>query len=726
MSFQTLGPNQTSIYLRGVSSGDNANHSGPLPTVGVYFDEMPVTTIGGTLDMNMYDTSRIEVLPGPQGTLYGASSEAGTVRIISNKATPDKFSAGYSLEGNTTAGAGGYDLDGFVNVPLGDKAAIRLVGWGQRTAGYLDNVYATRTYTTSGYTINDKNFVGKNENPSTNNGGRGSLLLNLTPHWSVTLNAMGEDQHIDGFYGYLPEVGDLKVERFGPDTDHDSWGMAGLTVSGKIGDYDLTYSGGFFARHIYQKQDYTDYTIFYDALYGTGALWQDASGHPLPTPQQNNLNDYHYTKYSNELRLASPQTDRLRFIAGVYQEEQRHHIIQNQNFVDQGYDGDGYVPDTYSPGLSVPNYDQTQWLTNQERIDRDVAAFTEVSFDIMPRLTLLAGVRPYYYDNSIYGFFGYSQGFDQLSGYSSGPGADRQNCIGYLTFLNTPCVNLDKSVHGSGETHKANLTYKFNNNNLVYFTYSTGYRPGGINRVAGFGPYQADTLTNYELGLKTSLLDNTLIWDSALYDEDWNRFQFDFLGPNAVTIIENAPEANIKGIETAISWNATRQLTLNGGLTLTSAKLTKNICPTDSNGIPLPTCPDSDAVALKGSPLPYTADVKTYASARYTFDMFDWHAFGQGSVTYQTMAHVGLRTSDDQELGTMPGYATVDISAGAHRNSLSLEVFAKNLFDSRGQEDRYTTCPVGACSATIPGVPHSVYVVPIVPRTIGVKVAQTF
>lgn len=727
LAYQTLGPNQTSVYLRGVSSGDNANHSGPLPTVGVYFDELPVTTIGGTIDINMYDTARVEVLPGPQGTLYGASSEAGTIRIISNKPNSHKFEAGYSVEGDLTHGDGGYNVEGFVNVPVNDALAVRLVGWDQHTPGYIDNVYGTRTFATSGYTINNANFVKKNFNTSDNVGGRGEVLWAPTNNFSVLLTALGQDQHINGVYGFLPSVGDLKVQRFGPDKDHDSWAQVGLTVTGKVANFEVTYAGGYFARRLYQKQDYADYSIFYDAVYGSGANWQDAAGHPLTAPQQNNINDYHYTKFNNELRIASPSDYPVRFIGGLFQEEQTHHIIQNQNFVNQGYNNNGYQNDAFSAALSPPGWDQTLWLTDQKRTDKDYAAFGEVTWDITSHLSLLAGVRGYYYDNRLFGFFGYSQNYDILSGYSNGPGENGQNCLAGKSYDRTPCVNLDKGAIGSGETHKINLTYKFNRDNLIYFTYSTGYRPGGVNRNGSFGAYAADTLDNFELGLKTSFLDKRLIWDSALYDEEWNKFQFSFLGPNDLTVIENAPKASIQGFETAISWNVSKQLTISGGATYTHAVLARNFCGTDqSTGQLIASCATADAVAAKGARLPYTPEFKSYVTARYTMPLMDWLAFGQISGTYQSDNHVGLRTADDEELGTMPGYGTVDLSAGASRNGLSFEIAVKNLTDARGQENRYTTCPVELCSSTISQAPHSVYVTPIVPRTIVLKVAQQF
>src|SRR5580700_1889840 len=138
------GIGTTHVYMRGVVSGQDGNHSASQPTVGTYLDEQPVTTIDGTVDIHIYDIARIEVLEGPQGTLYGASSEAGTVRIITNKPDPSQFSAGYDVQGNRVDHGGtGWQAEGFVNIPLTSIAAIRLVGWDVHDAGYIDNVAGT-------------------------------------------------------------------------------------------------------------------------------------------------------------------------------------------------------------------------------------------------------------------------------------------------------------------------------------------------------------------------------------------------------------------------------------------------------------------------------------------------------------------------------------------------------------------------------------------------------
>src|SRR5437868_6217223 len=150
VTFLTAGPGSTTVYMRGISaagSGAEGNHSGPLPQVGFYLDEQPITTIGGTLDVHIYDIARIESLSGPQGTLYGASSEAGTIRIITNKPELGVTTGRIDGEINTVAhGNVGGNLEGMINFPLGDRIAFRASAFYQHDAGFIDNIFGSRTY----------------------------------------------------------------------------------------------------------------------------------------------------------------------------------------------------------------------------------------------------------------------------------------------------------------------------------------------------------------------------------------------------------------------------------------------------------------------------------------------------------------------------------------------------------------------------------------------------
>jgi iron complex outermembrane receptor protein len=716
VSFQTTGPNQTSIYMRGVASGDNANHSGPLPSVGTYLDEQPTTTIGGTLDVHIYDVARIEVLPGPQGTLYGASSEAGTLRIITNQPSTTSFSAAYDVQGIDVAhGEAGYVAEGYVNVPVNDKVAIRLVGWAEHDPGFIDNVPGTRPFATSGDVINNAAFARKHTSWQDIIGARAALRIDLDDSWTLTPTVIAQDQRYNGYFAYEPSVGFLQNQRFGPDVGHDRWVQAALTLTGKLGKYDLTYSGGYFWRKQDLTTDYTDYSVMYDAVFGSGHYWLDSNGDPLAAPQQTIFGHDTFSKESNEARIASPASDRLRFIAGVFQEQQTHWIIQD------------YQIPGFGTQLSVPGWPNTLWLTDQNRIDRDEAVFGEVSFDITKQLTLTAGARGYWYRNTLFGFFGFSQGYDALTGFSSGMGDTGQFCQAGKHWKNTPCVDIDKAAKGSGETHKVNLTYRPTQDSLLYLTYSTGYRPGGNNRNVHFGQYSADFLTNYEFGWKTAWLDHRLIFNGAVFYENWDKFQFSFLGQNSLTIIENAPKATVSGVEANVDARPDEHFTVSLAASYTDARLARNFCGADpATGLIIPTCADVDAVALHGQQLPYTPKFKGNLTLRYAWDLMEWKAHVQGSVVYQTMNFVGLRSADIASLGNMPGFATADFSAGVEKDKLRLEVFIKNAFDEHGQANRFTPCTVSVCTANVPGIPQALYITPIQPRTIGIKFGESF
>src|ERR1035438_2605205 len=147
VSYQTLGPGQSQIYFRGIASGSDGLHAGSLPATGVYLDEMPVTTIGNTLDVHIYDIARVEALAGPQGTLYGASSLSGTLRIITNKPDMDAFSAAYDVKGDKFGrGNSGEQFEGYVNVPISEHIAVRLVGFYDHEGGYVNNLPTTNVF----------------------------------------------------------------------------------------------------------------------------------------------------------------------------------------------------------------------------------------------------------------------------------------------------------------------------------------------------------------------------------------------------------------------------------------------------------------------------------------------------------------------------------------------------------------------------------------------------
>ncbi len=270
VSFTSTGPGFGLAYFRGVASGENNNHSGPSPSVGMYLDEQPITTIQGALDVHLYDVARVEALAGPQGTLYGASSQAGTIRIITNRPDPSGFAAGYGLEVNTVEdGDTGYLAEGFVNVPLTERAAIRLVGWARHDAGYIDNVPSVRAFPTPGGCITNSNQpttgcqltperAKKDFNDVDTYGARAALRVDLNDNWTITPAIMAQNQESNGRFAYDDNIGDLEIARYYPETSKDEWIQAALTVEGRIANFDVTYAGAYLDRDVTVQQDYSD------------------------------------------------------------------------------------------------------------------------------------------------------------------------------------------------------------------------------------------------------------------------------------------------------------------------------------------------------------------------------------------------------------------------------------------------------------------------------------
>ncbi len=745
VAYQTTQPGQTTVYMRGVASGGDGNHSGPLPSVGVYLDEQPVTTIGGTLDVHIYDVQRIEALAGPQGTLYGASSESGTIRIISNKPDTKKFYGGVDgdLKVGKNEGVGG-KAEGFVNVPLSNTAALRVVGWYQHDAGFINNVPGNYTFIGSGIKIDNAALVKKNVNSTDIAGGRAALKVDLNENWTVTPTIMGQDSRARGPFGYNPKVGDLSVQRYQEDYTHDRFIQAALTIHGKLGNFDVTYAGSYLDRKIDSISDYSDYAIQYDQAYSSvGGIagyfaFTDKNGNQV-NPIQKIVGADHFTKHSEELRVASPASERMRFVAGMFYQRQTHLIHQD-------YQVAGLDPD-----LSVNGSPGTLWLTQQNRVDRDYAAFGDASFDITPDLTASGGLRGFISDNSLIGFFGFGLNPNASSG--AAPNAAYSSKTGVVACFKdskgnyipgavpgSPCTNLGvqvgdtvvpKDTQEQGLTHKLNLTWRADRDHMIYATWSRGFRPGGINRRGTLGGYQSDYLTNYEIGLKTNWFERMLRLNVTGYVQKWKNFQYAYLGANSFTEVHNGPNATIKGIEADFALTPMRGLTLSGAGAYTDAKIDQNLCAysdlTFSCTVAASTGESNYISAPSGTKLPVTPLFKANATLRYEQALGDKKAHIQGTIVHSSSAASDIRTKFISSTGTvynpaadtgrLAPYNTFDFAIGLDFKTMTTEFFINNAFDERAQVSRGTIC--GTCFTR-----PQVYVG--TPRTVGVKLGTKF
>jgi iron complex outermembrane recepter protein len=712
VTFQTSGPGFSQITIRGVSSG-SADHSGPASTVATYLDEQPVTTNQGTLDIHIYDIARVEALAGPQGTLYGASSQAGTLRLITNKPDPSRFAAAYDIEGNSVAhGDSGYVVQGFVNVPLSASTAIRLVGWSKREPGYLDNVPGTRTYPVSGACIantaapppgcvSTPNRARKNFNDVETLGARAALKIDLNEHWTLSPLLMAQRTRSSGDSGsaYNPALGDLKVTHYYPNETRDRWIDAALTVEGKLGSLDLVYTSAYLDRDETILADYSDYSVAYDS--DLSPYMTDEDGVPV-NPSQLNTNQWDYRKMSHELRLSTSQDQRLRAVAGLFMQRQQHDI-ENR-----------YQVEGLAESLWVRGWPTTWWLTEQMRIDRDYAAFGELAYDVTAKLTATAGVRFFKTKNSLAGFFGFSQRVNELSESDTG----EAGCFA-PGIHGAPCTNLDKVAKDDGHTPKLNLSYRFDDDRMIYATWARGFRPGGVNRRGSTPPYKSDLLTSYEIGWKTSWAGDRVRFNGALFREEWEDFQFSFTGPNGVSLFANAGQARIEGIEATLEWAATPALLLTGGVALMDPKLTEHYCgELSDDGDAITDC--AEPLAPKGTQLPGSSKFKGNVSARYAFAIGGFDAHLQGAYVHQGPAWPDLQSLERSLLGRQPAYGLADFSFGIERAGYSLELFVRNAFDERAQLTRYAKCAPALCASI------GTYVVPAQPRMVGLRFGQRY
>ena len=708
VTIQQGGPGFAQVYFRGVASGENANHSASLPTVGTYLDEMPITTIQGALDLHAYDLARVEALAGPQGTLYGASSMAGTLKLVTNAPDPSGLYGSAGVEFNNVAhGDFGAIYEGFLNVPIAEGAAARLVGWYRDDAGYIDNVLGARTYASSGITQSNRLLVEENFNSAETYGARLALGIDLDDNWTIKPTLMGQVQNTNGSYAQERSgqtTGELQTVQYNPEGSRDKWIQGALTIEGKIGNWDVTATGGHLRRKTETQSDYSDYAYFYDALAGYGDYFYD-NAENLVNPNQYIQGIDRYKKSFGELRVASPADAPLRFIGGLFYQRQSHNIEQH------------YIIDNLSDALQVPGTVDNIWLTKQLRVDRDYAAFGEASFDVTEKLSLTGGLRVYKYDNSLVGFFGFRN-----PGYSSNPS---YLCQGPSQIAGSPCTNVNKSTSDTGFTQKLNATYKITDDALVYATWSRGFRPGGINRRGSLPPYGSDKLDNYELGWKTTF--GAFRWNGAVFQEDWNNIQLSFLGANGLTEIRNAGVARIRGLEMDAGFR-TGGFSLNAGFSYNDAQIRRDFCAIANATFDCTTA-DNELLAPSGSRLPVTAKVKGNAIARYEFPIADWNGHVQLAVN-----HIGGRRSDLRPVqnaikGNLDAYTTADFSIGVKKDAWDIEAFATNLFDTRGVVNTgvqclETVCGTGVTASTPTG--GAFYDVLIKPRVIGLKFSRDF
>jgi iron complex outermembrane receptor protein len=647
VSVASNGPGQGYIFMRGLSVGAAGSQSsgtiGGFPNVAIYLDEQSGQLPARNLDVYAADLERIEILEGPQGTLFGAGAQAGVVRYITNKpkldVTEGNVEAGY---GTTAHGDPNSDLTAVLNLPLiSDTLAVRAVIYNDRRGGYIDNVPGTftRKDTDLGIyyahnpgggvppgapVINNYSIAANNINPVTYTGTRLEALYKINEDWNVLVSQSYQNMDSEGVFYQMPNSSDgvplqpLEVTLFNNSYDKDRFENTAWTLNGKVGDLKLVYTGGYLDRHVTQVADYTNYArgLFADYYQcygpGTGYAVNGGAGDPNLKPtcfspsstwQETERNEH----LSNEIRLSTPDDWRIRGIVGIFNEQNK--LFDQTDWLyktipactSNGAPGTlgnsgclsdvGTVPGTTTENPGVQN-DNVAFFEDTQREVKQTAVFGSVDFDIIPKvLTVTAGSRHYRFDNS---FTGSVTG----SFYCFEQGAPSNGCINSGTNLNAKNLTFVES----GTKSRGNITWHITPDAMVYATWSQGFRPGGFNRQGGPaayipGPdgkdqfaipneYHSDDLTNKEIGWKTEWFDHRIQWNGAVYQENWDNVQIGFFDPGETGNLAfgtNGQDFRIRGVETSIVALVTHGLTVQGGASWNSSEQTNSPALMDTN-----------------------------------------------------------------------------------------------------------------------------------------------
>ncbi len=769
------GPGQNEIFMRGVSAGSQASQgsgsTGLWPNVAVYLDDQSVQLPNRNLDIFAADLQRIEVLEGPQGTLFGAGAQAGVIRYITNKpqldVTSGSVEAGY---GTTAHGDNNSDVTAVLNLPvIAGRMALRAVIYDSRRGGYIDNVPATfaRKDTdigihyagyaavngqcpdgqpNNGYcvppgspTVSNSQIAAKAINPVEYQGVRAEALYKFNDDWDLLITQSYQDLDSQGVFYQQPYASDgttlspLEVTLFNDAYDKDKFENTAWTVHGKVSSLDFVYTGGYLDRNVEQVGDYTNYArgVYADYYQCYGPY--SASNALTPTcfsPSATWRSVERNVHQQHELRLSTPDSWRLRAIAGLYYEDNAlydqtgWHYKSVPNCTSNGAAGTpgntGCLSDvgTFS-GTTVQNpglqNDTTSFYQDQLRQTRQIAEYFSASYDLVPHvLTLTGGLRHFRFLNSeagsVLSSFGCFQGDTPAGGCQSGSSTD----------LNAK----DLSDTEDGNKVRANVTWHVRPDLMVYYTFSQGFRPGGFNQnggaLHGIGPdgnaqymvprsYTSDNLTNNEIGWKTEFFDHRLQWNGAVYYDNWTNVQVEFFNPGVVGNIfydTNGQDFLIKGIETSFVARVITGLTVQGAADLNKSSQTNSPALIDNNpadtgnvGKPITqvctagVCsPVSNPFGPIGAPSANSPPMQFSLRARYDWLINDYvpyvqigvrhtdHSFSQAGANPEIGAGGSITTSRGRFEN--PAYSTVDAAIGVSRGDWHVDLHGDNLTNS--------------------------------------------
>ncbi len=745
VSSASKGPGINEIYMRGLSTTQGGAQGGgginPFPNVAVYLDDQSAQLPSRNLDVYAADIERIEVLEGPQGTLYGSGAQAGAIRYITNKPKLDTVEGAVNVGYSTTAhGDSSHSIEGTLNLSVIPGAlAVRAVVYDDERGGYIHNIPGTfeRAPTDLGIayyfggvvpansaTLSNNKYVNNAYNPSSYKGMRLSALYKINDAWDVLLQQSYQKIDADGSYAYAPSLGDLNVQEYNPSFNKDKYEDTALTINGRIGDLKVVYTGGFLDHTVNQQQDYTAYSrgnaaAYYQcngpAVYGTGdnicyspsSVWYDIERN---------------THQSHEVRVSTPDEGRVRAIGGLFYEDYKIEDVTNWQYTTPEAGFFGQAPPAGSTAIDPSiRPDGVTFFDDITRGYKQKAAFGEVSYDLMPKeLTLTVGTRLYSINtyekgsaNSDYGCRGVAAG----------------QCVDGSTNLDAQ--HLYKTFKGHKD--KYNLSWKIKEGVMVYATYSEGFRAGGFNRGQGHlqpnSPlvgtgfelplyYSPDTLQNKELGWKTSWLDHHLQFDGAIYQEDWLNVQLSIFDPALYgfqTFTANGPHYRVRGLEGNVIFNATDRLTLMSSFAWNSSAQQNEpsvMGNVDGQSVPVALFPTEGVGSTLAQSPPFQGNVR----ARYELPIGKYSGYLQVGATHAAHSYASVITVGNFESPrqSQEPYTLYDASVGMKLGAWTVDLAGQNLTDKRAQmyvNNGFTTVHM---------------VTPNRPRTINLRIGYKF
>ncbi|WP_417435958.1 TonB-dependent receptor [Idiomarina abyssalis] len=693
------GPGQNDVFIRGMSIQPItvmlSGAQGTMPNVALYVDEQPVTAPGRNLDVYATDLQRIEVLPGPQGTLFGASSQAGTIRYITKKPVLGAFEAGFTTGFETMAeGEMSSSAEGYINIPVTNDLAVRGAFYNVNRGGYIDNVAGEfsidpnnpnyRSMDPSMEALMDDgteftsafntHLAEEDFNDSYYKGFRLSAKYLINSNWELLLQHQAQDLGADGVFDYDPDVGDLDVERYYPDELEDSFDLTTWTLDGRLGALEVLYTGGYLNREIEQSVDYTGYNtsgtfiVYYTCNYG-----DDGMAENCVDPTKGFKGYQEHNRFTQEARINYDFTDNARITAGVFYDD--FEINTQDDYVYFSNPEElGFVPNAPMEGVYANNPNtrppRVGFFNDITRTEEQIAAFGEFTYDFTEQWAATVGLRWYDMESDFYG---------QSSFASKGTDGDAGR------DYNSTAGHTDEPLEQDDVIPKFTLSYQYTPNTLFFATYSEGFRPGGFNRAGGQGTeetgvvntvYESDEVVNYEFGWKSLMLDNSLRWNGNAYFVEWNDMQITRLDTDIsiLTFVDNAADSEIRGLETDFTWRMTDNFTFSGALSYNDTELTRT-----GQGI-VRTLPI-------GSELPLTPKVQGNLRGRYTWTLENnWDAFAQVGWIYAGETYPSLVAAEvEQAGGKQDSYNIGNASIGVMKDQWSAKLYIKNITDERAE-----------------------------------------